>query len=140
MTKNDLNTLIDNTFNTNGSNAITGAVGNNVLKQMVSALALDTGVQVSGSKQVEQIEVPTVSDTSTGISLNFNPIGSVLIFVNGISYQTGSTTGDSFYFVNGTTTADDTNLSTGYVLHYNSTTLSFTLDSNDVIKLSYITQ
>ena len=138
-TKTELKIKLDNLVKINDNNEITAVITNDILTDFIDSLQSESGVTNAAVFTVNQVTTsPNISSNNTNVINIYQPKGEISIFINGIKYQIGSNTSDQFYFVKDGITQDKTNILSNSTLYYNSTTLGFTLDTNDVIELNYI--
>lgn len=141
-TKAELKILLDNLVKTNGAEEITGAIMNSVLTDYIDSLQAQQVTGEEGDYQLISVTYPIASVVSTNlnITLPYNPEYDVAIALNGHTYDLGGSAASKFYFKDASNTVVRAigDIVATDVLHYNSTALGFTIDTLDVVTLTYI--
>ena len=133
----------DNLIKANGNEEITGPILNGHLRDFLDSLKFDTGVQgVEVYLNSQTNSSPNVSGTYTGVTINQVPINQVSVYVNGKQSSIGTSVSSKFYFKDptGVIVRGLNEIEVGDFLHYNSGTLTYSLDNTDEITITYITQ
>lgn len=141
-TRAELTAQNDNLIKLNGNEEITGTILNGHLKDFIDSFKIDTGSTGGGVILYSKtITTPTIISTNTGVTISNTPLYQVTVRINGISHQIGINANNKFYFKDptGTIVRNYNEIMVGDYLHYNSTALGYTLDSNDEITITYIT-
>ena len=137
-TRSEIYTQIDNTLPDNNSNDIVPVNHRTLVKDLSDSVVFKG--EISGSSNTVNVQYTGISPISTNLSITFTntPLGDIIVTVNGVDNKVGNTVNDSFFVKN---TAGDIktigNVNIGDVLHYNSTSLGYLIDSLDVIVITY---